>query len=94
MDGSLPACHIDSRDGTPECTKAKLRHSAEIEHADIRAPDDGVVTSLKYDTAAMVVSNGDTVLTLARATDALDFTFVVTPQTIDQLLVEMQGSWP
>lgn len=36
MGCSRPACHIDSCDGTPECTKTKLRHSAEIELADIR----------------------------------------------------------
>ncbi len=75
----------------PKLRLQALRLSAEIEHSDIRAPDDGVVTSLKYDTAAMVVSKGDTMLTLARATEALDVAFVATPQTIDQLYVGMQG---
>lgn len=75
----------------PKLRLQALRLSAEIENADIRAPDDGVVTALKYDTAAMVVSRGDTVLTLARATEALDVAFIATPQTIDQLHVGMQG---
>lgn len=76
----------------PRLRLQALRLSAEIDMADIRAPDAGTVTELKYDTAAMVVNRGDTVLTLARATDALDVAFVATPQSIDQLYVGMQGS--
>ena len=38
----------------------------------------------------MVVSRGDSVLTLARATEALEFAFVASPQTIDPLHVGMQ----
>lgn len=75
----------------PKLRLQALRLSAEIKNADIRAPDDGIVTALKYDTAAMVVSRGDTVLTLARTTEALDVAFVAAPQTIDQLHVGMQG---
>lgn len=39
----------------------------------------------------MVVSKGDSVLTLARAAEALEFAFVASPQTIDPLHVGIQG---
>ncbi|MFY0661699.1 MAG: HlyD family efflux transporter periplasmic adaptor subunit [Shimia sp.] len=75
----------------PRLRLQMLRLSAQIDQADIRAPDDGIVASLPYDTAAMVIAQGDTVMTLARASDTLDVAFLAHPQTIDQLRVGMQG---
>ncbi len=75
----------------PRLRLQALRLSAQIAQAEIRAPDDGVVTALPYDTAAMVVTQGDTVVTLARPSEALDVAFIVSPQAIDQLRVGMNG---
>ncbi|WP_299427499.1 HlyD family efflux transporter periplasmic adaptor subunit [uncultured Shimia sp.] len=75
----------------PRLRLQMLRLSAQIDQADIRAPDDGIVASLPYDTAAMVIAQGDTVVTLARTSDTLDVAFLANPQTIDQLRVGMQG---
>ncbi len=75
----------------PRLRLQALRLSAQITQAEIRAPDDGVVTALPYDTAAMVVAQGDTVVTLARPSEALDVAFIASPQAIDQLRVGMNG---
>ncbi len=75
----------------PRLRLQALRLSAQIAQAEIRAPDDGVVTALPYDTAAMVVAQGDTVVTLARPSQALDVAFTASPQAIDQLRVGING---
>lgn len=75
----------------PRLRLQMLRLSAQINQADIRAPDDGIVAALPYDSEAMVIAQGDTIVTLARAADTLDVAFLARPQTIDQLRVGMQG---
>ncbi len=68
-----------------------LRLSAQIDQAEMRAPDSGVVAKLNYDTAAMYIARGDTVLTLARPSQDHQVSFVASAQSIDQLRVGMQG---
>lgn len=75
----------------PQLRLQALRLSTQIEQAVIRAPDDGVVTALPYDTAAMVVAQGDTIATLARPSEKLNIALLASPQAIDQLRVGMEG---
>lgn len=75
----------------PRLQRQVLGLSARIDQADIRAPEAGIVASLFYDTAAMVVARGDTVLTLSRPTERHQVSFIANPQVIDQLHVGMPG---
>lgn len=78
-------------EGIPRLRLQILRLSAQIEQAEMRAPDAGVVSKLNYDTAAMYVARGDTVLTLARPTQDHRVSFVASAQSIDQMRVGMRG---
>lgn len=75
----------------PRLQRQVLGLSARIDQADIRAPEAGIVAALFYDTAAMVVARGDTVLTLSRPTERHQISFIANPQVIDQLHVGMRG---
>ncbi|CUH50612.1 type I secretion membrane fusion protein, HlyD family [Shimia marina] len=75
----------------PKLRLQLLRLEAQIAQADILAPDDGVISALNYDTDAMVIARGDTVLSLARPSGQHQVSFVANPQVIDQLRVGMTG---
>ncbi|MBO9477769.1 HlyD family efflux transporter periplasmic adaptor subunit [Shimia sp. R11_0] len=75
----------------PKLRLQLLRLEAQIAQADIPAPDDGVISALYYDTDAMVIARGDTVLSLARPSGQHQVSFVANPQVIDQLRVGMTG---
>ena len=81
--------HLDET--IPQLRLQIVRLEAQIAQAEIVAPDDGIVAELRYDTDAMVIARGDTVLTLARPNGRPEVSFLVDPQSIDQLRVGMQG---
>ncbi|GAA6180983.1 alkaline protease secretion protein AprE [Shimia sp. NS0008-38b] len=68
-----------------------LRLEALVAHAEVRAPDAGVIAALPFDTKTMIIPRGETVLTLARPEGRHHVSFVTSPQSIDQLRVGMRG---
>ncbi len=75
----------------PQLRIQMLRLQDQINQAELRAPDAGVIARLHYDTPHMVVAPGDTVLTLARpATDQMVY-FNAPAHAIDQLRAGMKG---
>jgi HlyD family type I secretion membrane fusion protein len=75
----------------PPLQRQILRLTAQIEQAEIRAPEAGIVAALYYDTTAMVIPRGETVLTLARPSERHQISFRADPQVIDQLRIGMTG---
>lgn len=75
----------------PRLKRQILRLSAQIDQAQIHAPEAGIVAALYFDTAAMVIPRGETVLTLARPSARHQVSFLAHPQVIDQLRVGMPG---
>ncbi|KPA23202.1 Type I secretion system membrane fusion protein PrsE [Shimia sp. SK013] len=68
-----------------------LRLDAQVRSAELRAPTDGTIARLHYDTDQMFVPRGETVLTLTRPTQSHRVSFVVPPHAIDQTRIGMQG---
>ncbi|MGR3636192.1 MAG: HlyD family efflux transporter periplasmic adaptor subunit [Shimia sp.] len=68
-----------------------LRTDAQVRSAELRAPTDGTITRLHYDTDQMFVPRGETVLTLTRPTQSHRVSFVVPTHAIDQTRIGMQG---
>ncbi|WP_132858904.1 HlyD family efflux transporter periplasmic adaptor subunit [Shimia isoporae] len=75
----------------PRLRMRLLRLEAVLQHAELRAPANGTIAQLHYDTEAMYVPRGETVLTLTRHTKAHHVAFVVPPHAIDQVRVGMAG---
>jgi len=69
-----------------------LRLDAVIRNAELRAPSDGTIARLFYDTNEMFVPRGETVLTLTSPTRQHEVAFVVPPHAIDQTRVGLQGT--
>lgn len=68
-----------------------LQLDAQLRSAELRAPADGTIARLHFDTNQMFVPRGETVLTLTRPTKSHRVSFVVPPHAIDQTRIGMSG---
>lgn len=75
----------------PRLRMQALRLDAVLRNAELRAPSDGTIARLHFDTDQMFVPRGETVLTLTRPTEDHRVSFVVPPHAIDQTRVGMEG---
>ena len=71
--------------------RERYQTEAVIRAAEIRAPADGQIQSLPFDTPFMYAGRGETLATLSQDLDAPRVQLTVPPSAIDQVAVGMQG---
>lgn len=75
----------------PELRRQAVSLGAEVDAAEVRAPISGTVVTLDYDTDAMFVPRGTTLLTLSQRLEAPVVTLRIPPNAIDQVHIGMSG---
>jgi HlyD family secretion protein len=68
-----------------ELVERKVAAEDQLQHVDIRAPQDGIVLQLAVHTVGGVVSPGDTLMLVVPSADLLTVAAKIAPQDIDQL---------
>lgn len=84
--------HIQTTMLLPELKTQFAKLNARLNLAEVRAPSDGVVSSLHYNREKMYLPTGRTFLTLTEPLSKFQVEFQVPPSTIDQVQVGMVGT--
>jgi multidrug efflux pump subunit AcrA (membrane-fusion protein) len=75
----------------PSLKSETIRLTQEIQNAAVRSPISGIITDLSFDTANMVVSPGQTIVTIAEPLDEPTIDVRIPVDYIDQVYVDMEG---
>lgn len=75
----------------PELKRQEITFAAQISAADIRAPHEGKIVSLPFNTNQMVVQPSQTILEISRALEQPSAEFNIPTQAIDQLQIGQIG---
>jgi HlyD family secretion protein len=77
----------DIRGRIAELVEKKVAAEDQLKRVDIRAPQDGTVHQLSVHTVGGVIGEGEVIMLIVPASDALDVEAKVQPQDIDQLRI-------
>jgi HlyD family secretion protein len=77
----------DIRGRIAELVEKKVAAEDQLKRVDIRAPQDGTVHQLSVHTVGGVIGEGEVIMLIVPASDALDVEVKVQPQDIDQLRI-------
>ncbi|MEO0356782.1 MAG: HlyD family efflux transporter periplasmic adaptor subunit [Pseudomonadota bacterium] len=91
LQSTLLELFVSNQKALPELRRRVLELQNKVDQSQIRAPANGIVTVLSFDTDQMFAPRGETLLTLTRPVDDYQVAFTVAPAMIDQLRVGMVG---